>query len=371
MKFSDLKKTIGQDAESKPVPREKKPVSGFFDEDTYIAQPNTPPPSPEEAVSGEKADKLRGQAAQIYSGLVSTAKGLLDKADQPYIEKYESIIGACSLISEHINSNIFFLHQITHSSGGNYLYCHSANVALISLAMASTMGLNKEETRLLGFCALAHDLGMTGLYNIFTKETPLTDGEISSIAEHPLSSADKVERIIDIDFNIKSRAKKIISQLHERVDGSGYPYGLRAREIDPLAKIIAVADSYEAMTHARPWRAALHPHQAVRTMLSAGGFDQASIKSFIETFSIYPPGSTVVLSTGEIAETIAGNRTALARPVIKIIMNPDFAEVPQQLLDLEDYPLTSIARIVTAEEIEEKNHKFGAARAVETWLTDW
>jgi len=141
-----------------------------------------------------------------------------------------------------------------------YTKHHCERVTKYSLAIAKKMGLNEEELLGLEFAGLLHDIGKIGIPSeIINKQGMLTEEEYKVVKKHPELGFDLLKNMTFLDSS-----SRILLQHHERVDGKGYPYGLEADEIDKLAKILAVADAYDAMTTVRPYRTGkLNNEQAI------------------------------------------------------------------------------------------------------------
>lgn len=131
-----------------------------------------------------------------------------------------------------------------------YTKGHCERVTKYCIAIAKAMGMDNEALNSLEFAGLLHDIGKIGVpSNVLTKPERLSDDEFAAIKEHPSTG---YEIIKDNDF--LSDCANIILQHHERLDGKGYPMGLKSNEINVLSKILSVADSYDAMTSSRPYR---------------------------------------------------------------------------------------------------------------------
>ena len=409
MRFSDLKRTKAESERKEPPPRaparlepvpeepkrEETPPAAVIAAEPAAPRPETvppvadrqeaikkhsgaykPAPRKEPRVAAKPLPPFRdqdGAARALYSRLVEQAGELLKGADQAYTEKYEAVARTCDLAAETLRENPVLLNYAAHSTADDYLKAHSANTAIIALALGLAAGLEASELRLLGFCAMAHDIGMTDYADLYTREGRLTEEEFSRITQHAEAGAEKLDRIVDIDYRIKDRAKKILLQVHERLDGSGYPRRFSKEDLDPLAQLIGIADVYEAMTHPRAWREALEPPDVVKDLIECEGrgFDCAAVRHLISALSIYPPQSLVVLSTGEIARVIRLNKGSLTRPLVEVLLTEDFAPAPAQTLDLMEYPLTAIEGPVSLAEIQERNPKFAARLELARWWVNW
>ena len=157
---------------------------------------------------------------------------------------------------------------------------HCQRVMEYSLLIAKTMGLNQSELEDLKFGSILHDIGKIGISeNILNKDGKLTDEEYGEIKKHP----EKGNHILK-ELNFMKNCRRIIYEHHERIDGKGYPNGLREEEIDLLARIVCVADSYDAMTSSRPYRDnTLTKEQAIEELIRNKGtqFDCKVVDSFI------------------------------------------------------------------------------------------
>ena len=309
------------------------------------------------------------EARAIYGHLFIESKDLIDKSDKPPTEKYPDITTLCALTRETLKTNPRLLSCAVFSSAENYLYAHTANVTILSQAIALESGLSSNDMDLLSFCAMTHDLGMTGFQELYSKKELLTDTDFSRIALHSESGAAKVDNMTGMDPVLRERAKKIIWQIHERADTSGYPLMLSGKEIDPLAQIIGVSDIYEALTHPRGWREAFHPNEAIRQLIREGArkFDIDILKSIIRVLSIYPPSSLVELSNGEIACVLAPTQGSLTKPLVEILLDANFTPVQKYVIDLKEQSITHITRPVFQDELEENNPEFAAHLKSEGW----
>lgn len=160
-----------------------------------------------------------------------------------------------------------------------YTKGHCERVVDVALKIADELNLSKEEKDALRIACLLHDIGKIGVKeDILNKMGPLEQDEYEEIKKHPVIGYNIVK---DLDF--MERIQRVILQHHERVDGKGYPYGLQDDEIDLLAKIIAVADAYDAMTSNRPYRKAFKKEEALNELKRCAGtqFDKSIVEKLI------------------------------------------------------------------------------------------
>jgi len=162
----------------------------------------------------------------------------------------------------------------------NYTSGHSQRVTRYALMIAERLGIGEKELDNLRYASQLHDIGKIGITErILNKPGKLTAWEFDAIKDHPVIG----ERIINsLDF--LDTVRKIIRHHHERWDGTGYPDGLAREDIPLLSRIMAVADSYDAMTTARPYRGALSPQEAVDELKRCADsqFDPRLVEVFLE-----------------------------------------------------------------------------------------
>lgn len=165
---------------------------------------------------------------------------------------------------------------------------HSRRVADFSFAIAREMGLSYEEASLIHSAARIHDLGkVTWGDNILLKPGKLTPQEMEKVRKHPVIGAEIVQHL----WNYKEGVP-LIRHHHERVDGTGYPQGLKGDNIPLGARIMAVADAYDAMTSDRPYRKALSQEEALRRLMAGAGtqFDPDVVTAFMRWIETHHSG---------------------------------------------------------------------------------
>jgi|LGOV01.1.fsa_nt_gb HD-GYP domain-containing protein (c-di-GMP phosphodiesterase class II) len=148
----------------------------------------------------------------------------------------------------------------------SYTHSHIQRVKDYAVKIGNRMGLSKEKNQNIVFASLLHDIGKINVPDeILKKPGRLTDEEFEYIKRHPGDGAEMVKK------TSYEYIWQIIEQHHERLDGSGYPHGLKGNEILIEAKIIAVSDTYDAMTTDRPYRKGLSPIQTVEELKRLSG----------------------------------------------------------------------------------------------------
>ena len=167
-----------------------------------------------------------------------------------------------------------------------YTARHSRRVTRLSLLLADAIQLSSEERYLLELSAWMHDVGKIGVPDsILTKPAPLTQKEFAVMKEHSAKGGEIVGEIEEL-----GRVAYVIRHHHERVDGRGYPDGLRGAAIPLASRIILIADSFEAMVADRSYRRSLGREAAIRELQEHSGtqFDQSLAQAFIGTLDTHP-----------------------------------------------------------------------------------
>lgn len=200
----------------------------------------------------------------------------------------------------------------------NYTYVHCVDTGIMSGFLGLSLNLNEYELKELGKGAILHDIGKTKISNkIINKKGSLTEKEFREIKKHPIYG----KNILKKCFAISDIILDVVEQHHERVDGTGYPYGLKGNCITKYGKIACICDVYDALSSDRSYRKKAAPNEAYEFILSQSGrmFDPDIVKKFKDTFAIYPLGCCVLLSDGTEGYVVKQNKGFPDRPIIRVI----------------------------------------------------
>lgn len=222
----------------------------------------------------------------------------------------------------------------------NYIFSHSLNVTLYSLAIGVELNLDEKQLEMLGMGAILHDVGkMLIPSEILGKPGKLTEEEYEMIKKHPEYGFQLLKKIHTLSLHVAHCAY----QHHERLDGSGYPRGLIGDEIHDLGKIISVADVFDAVTSNRVYRSAMLPHEGLEILYAGAGakFEIPIVEAFRRAVAIYPNGLSVVLSDGRKGVVASQNIGIGDRPIIRIL-----EEVGQPLKETYDVDLKEIPQLM-------------------------
>ena len=198
----------------------------------------------------------------------------------------------------------------------DYTYMHSVAVCALMLALAGQLGLDAEQTRDAGMAGLLHDLGKAMIpLEILNKPGKLTDAEFTLVKSHP----EQGHRLLIEGGTASEAVLDVCLHHHEKVDGSGYPHGLKDEQISLLAKMGAVCDVYDAITSNRAYKAGWDPAESIRKMTDwcDGHFDKRVFQAFVKSIGIYPTGSLVRLTSGRLAVVTEQARQSLLTPTVR------------------------------------------------------
>lgn len=195
-----------------------------------------------------------------------------------------------------------------------YTFKHSVDVASISMIIAKQSGMSEKDVYQIGVAGLLHDLGKSEIPNeILNKPARLTEEEFALMKKHPVLGYNLLKEKPDITSEVLLG----VLQHHEKTDGSGYPLGLNFERICPYARIIAVADIYDALVTERPYKKGFSPRDAVEMIMAmTAELDLNVIKVFLNSVILYPVESLVRLSNGEMARVVENNAGYPTRPKI-------------------------------------------------------
>lgn len=215
----------------------------------------------------------------------------------------------------------------------NYVYSHSVNVAIYACQLALENGLQLKDIEEIGLGAMLHDLGKLYISrDILHKPGKLTEEEFEQVKAHCQLGFDTIRKVHEIPVPVAHCAL----QHHEKIDGTGYPRGLKGDEIHRYAKIISVIDVFDAVTSPRHYRSAVLPHKGMELLYSGSGthFDSRQVELFKKCIAIYPQGLTVKLNDGRVGIVSEYNFDAVGRPQIRIIQDEEQQPVQPYEIDL-------------------------------------
>lgn len=202
------------------------------------------------------------------------------------------------------------------------VYHHGVRVALYLVALGRHLGFPRQELSYLGQIGMLADVGKTKIPRaLLEKPGLLSAAEFGLVKEHVNLSL----HILNSGPALPPQVLQGISQHHERIDGSGYPNQLKGDKISIYGKMAAIADSFAALITSRPYAKASAPQDALMNLYEWSGtsFHEPLVEQFVQAIGVFPVGSLVELSSGEVAVVIAHNRVRRLEPRVLVLSEPD------------------------------------------------
>lgn len=214
-----------------------------------------------------------------------------------------------------------------------YTYLHSVAVCALMINLGRQLLFDESEIAELATAGLLMHVGKTALpVELLTKPSSLTAQEMALVRQHPIRGHEILSRAKGVSEVVLDVCK----HHHERIDGHGYPYGLRGDAINLHARMAAVCNVYDARTSNRPYKDAEEPAEVLSDMFrQKDQFDESVLSAFIRSVGIYPIGSLVRLKSGRLAVVVEKNEEQLTRPLVRVFYSVvKRAGLPYQDIDL-------------------------------------
>jgi len=202
----------------------------------------------------------------------------------------------------------------------DYLFTHSINVCTLMVSFGKFLGFDSQLLREIGIGALLHDIGTMKIPPaILNKKSALSEEEFSEVKKH----VGYGRRILEETEGVTETSIITAYHHHERLDGSGYPDGLKGDKISYAGQAIAIVDVYDALTTKKCYRRKIPPTQALEMIYEWSGkqFNRELVQKFIRCIGIYPVGSLVRLENGLIGVVVSHSEANLLQPVVRVIYN--------------------------------------------------
>ena len=256
------------------------------------------------------SEKLRLETASRLEEIMKKNGNVIDL--MPNIKDIvESVIANKDVVS---NMNRILGHH-------EYTYLHCVNVSIYSVLIGIKHNLTHSELLHLGTTGILHDIGKRYIpIEILDKPGRLTKEEFEIIKTHPMKGYEILKGCRELTSTIKA----VVLQHHERYDGTGYPMGLKGEEISKYGRIIAIADTYDAMTSDRAYHKAYSPPEAIEFLMGDGNrsFDTSIVLKFLQCVAVYPLGSCVELSNKMTAIVVENYSDSILRPLVRLTEEP-------------------------------------------------
>lgn len=280
-------------------------------------------------------------AKRTYERSIAVTKELVTSARMgrhASIKRVKRVVQ--NIVDQVLNNEVSLVGLTTLRDYDDYTFTHSVNVCIFSVSIGKRLGLSKGQLFDLGMAALVHDVGKGRVpIEVLTKQGKFSLEEWHQMQAHTWLGALMLFRMRGFS-RIPYRSMITAYEHHMKVDGTGYPKSKRPRDMSMFAKIIAVADVFDAGTSSRVYKGAKTPDTVLREMWEEPryGCDPVLVKALINLLGIYPVGTCVILDTYELAIVHAANpdRNHIHRPVVRVVSTATGAL-------LRDGPLVDLA----------------------------
>jgi len=268
-------------------------------------------------------DEEMPQARQAFAQAETLSRQLIEdiRAGRIFsVEELDQVID--DVVDSAIRSPdaLMLVSRLKHQDEATY--GHSLQVSVYLVALGRRLGLPKEDLARLATLGLFLDLGKTKVpHELLSRPGPLSPEEFEVVKQHVSHGMGLISRIPDLHPSILEG----IAQHHEREDGSGYPGGLRAEGISLYGRMSGIVDTYVAMTNPRPHAPAITAYDALRKLseLSGSLFHAPLVEHFVQTVGVFPVGSRVELSSGEVAIVLQQSAVRRLKPKVLVVAGPD------------------------------------------------
>ncbi|WP_212686174.1 HD-GYP domain-containing protein [Undibacterium luofuense] len=319
----------------------------------------------------ERLVREREAIASCEKQIVKAASTLKDITRNLFSRPKESVAQADNLIQQMLDSLLtdkdIAIHLMNDKIAGEETYYHSLNVSVLTMMLGKELGLQAPDIKLLGMGSLFHDIGKIEIPDrIVNKTFELTRAEQSLLQQHVMYGQQIGQKL-----GLAKGVMDIITQHHEYADGTGYPQFLRAEKIAPLARIVAITNTYDNLCNRANPVDSMTPYEAMSYMFAhmRKQFDAPALNLFIRCMGIYPPGTVVQLNDGTLGMVIGVNSGKPLRPSVLIYD----ASVPKNeaiILDLEHDPAVEIVASLKPRQLAPEVYEYLSPRKRMTYFFD-
>lgn len=260
---------------------------------------------------------------------------------------FQAVFDSVAGMADSILRNPLALGSLSRlKSFDQYTYYHSVNTCILAMTLGRQLNMARDPLIRLGLGVVLHDIGKTQVpIDILNKPGLLTENEAERVKQHVMRGVD----YLDGTLKVETAVLLPVLEHHERMDGSGYPHHRHRADLSEVGLIAGVVDVYDALTSDRPYRKAVSPHQALKTlyeMTRRGELDTACVERFIRCMGIYPVGSCVRLSSGAVGVVSKINPSQTLNPVVLLVRDsPTGALIAPRCVDLALQSGQAVARI--------------------------
>lgn len=269
-----------------------------------------------------------GSELEQYRAAISTVQNLFGEVRAgtlPPIRETEVLV---ERFMEILKTNRDLLMLFSSLKGYDaYTYQHCVNVGILALLLGESVGYDEDTLKRAAVAGIMHDLGKARLSaEVLNKPGGLTQGEWEAVKGHPVHSAELVHGMGGGEEVVRA-----VEGHHKHIDGSGYPAHMAEKAPNHIARLLAVVDTYDAVTSVRPYKKPMNAEEALADLQRDKGsiLDPSHVDALITMVGVYPPGAMVRLSSNEIG-MVVGAGAQQSRPVVRMILDEHSRPFPEQ-----------------------------------------
>jgi putative nucleotidyltransferase with HDIG domain len=269
---------------------------------------------------------------RLYATAVGAAESAWEAAETEGQPDLPAALQAIDGLADAVTQNRTAIVALTAMrSYDNYTFTHMVNVSILTMGQARALGIEGRLLREFGLSALMHDIGKVRTpKEILNKPDKLDDGEFAIMRQHTVNGAEILRRTPEMPI----LAPVVAFEHHLRMDGTGYPAGVKRSTLNLGTMLCSIADVYDAMRSQRAYQQAFPTDRilAVLTRDDGSQFDRHLVRRFVQLLGIYPAGNLVKLTTGEIAVVLQVHAPDPYRPRVRVLFRADGSalDVPQE-----------------------------------------
>ncbi len=260
---------------------------------------------------------------QLYSNAVSVAEVAWESAATEGQPDLPAALQAVEGLADAVTQNRTALVALTAMRNyDNYTFTHMVNVSILTMGQARALGIEGRLLREFGLSALMHDIGKVRTpKEILNKPDKLTDDEFVIMRRHTVDGAEILRRTPEMPI----LAPVVAFEHHLRMDGSGYPFGVKRATLNIGTMLCGISDVYDAMRSQRAYQQAFPTDRILAVLKRNDGtqFDQHLVRRFVQLLGIYPPGNLVKLNSGEVAVVSQVHAPDPHRPRVRVLFGKD------------------------------------------------
>lgn len=259
-------------------------------------------------------DNLKAESLQRISDVYYEFQVSSGKINDYMIKHLSKTVN--NIVVELLNKEDLTYNIMDFKNFDSYTFQHCLNVAMLSISTGISLKLSEHELHILGLAGVLHDIGKMFIpIEILNKPAKLTEKEFEIIKTHPVNAAKQLKNLVP------QEVLRAIEDHHERLDGTGYPYGKEGSNIGLYTKILAISDVYDSLTSDRPYRKSIFPNEVVEYLMGCADkhFDYDILKHFLKIIFAFPVGTFVKLSNEKLAVVIKNHSENILRPLVRIV----------------------------------------------------